>query len=124
MVTTGLVPPEVLQVLQAEVPKSFDCNIDWYPAGIADVHADRPYPLVPIVLRGRIVEAYHTYYDADGQHRVPIRNYYLPLGTAVSPKDKLLPSGDNPSRWPPIEEIRRIPTTGEPVMLRVRTGRA
>jgi hypothetical protein len=122
--TSGLVPSEVLDVLVSEAAVQFDTTVAWFPATGEDVHGEHTYATTPVLVPARVVKKMDQFYNVQGQQMVPTQRIYLPLGTAVGMHDKLLPVGADPKVWPPILEIAEIPTTGEPVMLRVRTGQA
>jgi hypothetical protein len=119
----GLIPSDVLDEARIEAAAQFDSFVMWIREQGTDGHGD-PLEASQKQLPARVVRMIEEFYDAQGRRNVSAMRIYIPFDTPITTKDSLILIGDDAKRAAPVLEIANIPTIGEPVMLRVRTGAA
>ncbi len=120
---SGLIPSDVLDQSRLEAAMQFDCTVTWISQLGTDGHGD-PLANTTTLLPARVTRMVEEFYDVQGRRNVSAMRIYVPFDTPITTKDLLIPPGGDPKTPAPVLEIANIPTIGEPVMLRVRTGSA
>lgn len=125
---SGLIPPEMLDMMVEEAAVQFDQEVTWiqqqYDANGMPVETDDGDKVYqePKYIPARAVTVYREMIDDQGIHRVEATQWYLPPNTGVAYGDQLIGKGDDPSMPPPILSVGQVPDPAASVFEVVTTS--
>jgi hypothetical protein len=123
-VPAGLIPPEVLAILQDECSNQFDTFINWWPQTGGFNEVGQPILTTPVVLPARITYIDREFYNEQGMQTVPERCYYIPFDSDVQTEDTIAVQSELPTPRQLVTTIDIMPSPFNPVLKRLHVGAA